>query len=163
MTISTPDEDGAGRLSTFYEAMASMDVTGIVLGDGVSVIYRDEYKYINKIGIARFCLKECDSILDRYSLVHGEYSKRHNRITLFRGAVEIEIEVGVKFMPNGGATISSGGGTRSGVETAIKTLGHEAAHSRGIDMHLPGNAYHPNAEAEGLRALEMYRKSRAGR
>jgi hypothetical protein len=51
--------------------------------------------------------------------------------------------------------------TYSALETAILTIGHEAAHGDGVDMNLPGFAPHPNAERAGRIAVELYRANRA--
>jgi hypothetical protein len=44
------------------------------------------------------------------------------------------------------------------LERAAKTLGHEAAHARGIDRKLPSSAFHPNAELAGQQALDILKK-----
>jgi hypothetical protein len=160
-TEATPDGAGAKRLRTFYKAMAGLDDAGIVLGEGTSVIYRDEYSYLGSGGRQQFCAANCDSALEG-GQIFGQYSSGPNRITLFRGAVEREM-TGTSGMVDGVFTFSVRYSTNSGVETAIKVLGHEAAHSRGIDMRLPSAAPHPNAEAAGVQALENYRRARTGR
>ena len=52
--------------------------------------------------------------------------------------------------------------TKTGVESAIWTLGHEAAHSRGIDRNMPSSSFHSNAEELGRQALLRYRANRDG-
>jgi len=46
-------------------------------------------------------------------------------------------------------------------ENAVFNFGHEAAHSRGIDLH-PGLQAHPNADAAGLDALRAFRAKFCG-
>lgn len=49
------------------------------------------------------------------------------------------------------------------LERAVQTFGHEAAHTRGIDVN-PGNAggFHPRAEAAGLFGLRRFRANYCG-
>jgi hypothetical protein len=151
----TPDSAGDERLQTFYKAMAVAGPSGIEFADGTRVIYVDSYAYI-KDGALTFCSANCDSTLERYGMVTGKFEAAANRITLYRGAVEPQWVSGVT-----GNTIWTRPLTRSGVESAVWTLGHEAAHSRGIDMNIPGQAFHPNAERAGQQALDQYRAWRS--
>jgi RHS repeat-associated protein len=152
---ATPDGAGAKRLRTFYKAMSVMDDVGVVLAEGTMIVYRDEYSYLDG-GKQKFCSANCEAVLEKNGHLHGQFDRRTNRITLFRGAVEPEIAV-LSGMVNGVWTFALRRNTSSGVETAIKVIGHEAAHSFGIDMRLPSDATHPNADIAGNRALQRYR------
>jgi hypothetical protein len=151
----TPDAADEERLQTYYEAMAAANPSGIELGKGTKVIYVDSYAYF-KDGTLTYCSANCDSALERYGMVSGKFDGAANRITLYRSAVEPQWISG-----QSGHTIWAKPLTRTGVESAIWTLGHEAAHSRGIDRNIGGRAFHRNAELAGEGALERYRAWRS--
>ncbi len=159
-TDPTPDSAGPKRLQTFYEAMAASDEAGIVFGTGTRSIYVDSYAYLVD-GSLRLCSSSCDAILEQYGMITGAFDSAANRITLYRGAVEPQWISGQDYA-NGGATTWAEQLTRTGVESAIWTLGHEAAHSLGIDVNLPSAAFHSNAERAGQAALMRYRASKGG-
>lgn len=138
--------------------MAGVKRAGIAFGEGTTVVYRDEYSYIGDDGSQKFCSANCDSVLEKSGQILGQYNNQMKQIALFRGAVGREMTE-TAGMVNGVFTFSLQYTTSSGVETAIRTLGHESAHSLGIDIELDGAATHPNAEAAGVRALETYRNA----
>lgn len=156
MVDPTPDGAGRERLNTFNEALEAAGPSGIVFGSGTSVTYIDEYAF-SRNGEISFCTKNCSTLLDEFGIIAGEFRQRQNQIRLYRAAVEPQWVSGMT-----GGTIWSKPLTRSGVESAILTLGHEAGHSRGIDVNMPAQNFHPNAEIEGQKALIKYRIWRGG-
>jgi hypothetical protein len=161
-TVATPDNAGVEKLKTFYEAMAISDRVGIEFGENTTVIYRDAYAYLNQNKM-EFCERNCDDLFfSEASMVAGAYNPKTNQIVLYRTAVE-------PWYTAGECQIASSTGeiaveiwnkklTNSGLESAIWALGHEAAHSRGIDMTKgTGANFHRNAEIAGQRALDSYR------
>ena len=161
---ATPDSARVTRLKTFYEAMAISERAGIEFGDDTEVIYRDAYAYLDHNKLA-FCERNCDDVLYGYigdGVIAGKYDASLNRITVYRTGVEPWYIGGERVVSgsNGEINVESWAKTltNSGVESAVWTLGHEAAHSRGIDM-LKGQGadFHRNAEIAGQRALDSYR------
>lgn len=91
----------------------------------------------------------CGGTLERP--IYGHYDKDRNVIELFKPA----------FTSGGHAFATSQTETRGAmlarVEIAVATLGHEAAHSMGIDMNGSIAPVHYEAERAGMEALANFR------
>lgn len=127
---------------------------GIDIPEGVEIEvvdgYSDQYGNQCTDGL-------CGGTLD--TPVYGYYAG--GVIRLFRPAFESGYLTTYTEDENGNPVITQSRFKLKGIEIAVHTLGHEAAHSRGIDL-APGLSYHPNAEAAGNGALRNLRDTYCG-
>jgi len=127
---------------------------GIEIPDGVEIEVVDGYS--DQYG------NPCTDRLCGWTLdvpVYGYYL--NGVIRLFTPAFERGYLTTYTDDADGNPVVRSSRYKLKGIEIAVHTLGHEAAHSRGIDL-VPGLTYHPNAEAAGDRALQNLRSIYCG-
>ena len=148
-----PDGDFAKRRAIFDEIVGLRDQLEINIPEGVSIQYDDSFAYVDDNNVFQTCSANCQDIIDQRGTIVGFF--KGATITLFRGAVEPGFVVRGSRIGNLGELRAS---EIKGLERAAKTLGHEAAHARGIDRKLPSSAFHPNAELAGQQALDILKK-----
>ncbi len=134
---------------------------GIPLADGVSVNtdYIGEYaKWLKNLGPAR-CEGVC-SMSEGDSPLTAYFDKGYKSIVLFRdtfiGATDVTSEY-YSSPENPGRLTTSYLGDVTREKQAVFVLGHEGAHTIGIDAQ-PGPYQHSNANYYGLRALQNFRR-----
>jgi hypothetical protein len=154
--IPTADDDGAKRLATFYQAMSLSASVGITFGDRTTVVYMDQYAYL-AAGKIQYCRRNCGTTIAKFGALGGRFESAKNRITIFRSGVEPQWISGETVVANS-IEVWSKRLTHSGLESAIRTLGHEAAHAKGVDLDIPGDQFHRNAVQAGQAALKKLRQ-----
>ena len=129
---------------------------GIEVPEGTSFEYIDEYVMLTEIGRVR-CDGPCQNVdnINRFE-IRGEFSPQRQHIRLYRGAFSPWRSATIQ--PPGSNPTIIGGLDMSPSGSAVWTLGHEAAHARGIDI-IPGNYNHLQAEYHGYQAFRQYRSS----
>jgi hypothetical protein len=121
--------------------------------------YVDEYRYYDDDGTKRSCTTSCPNFAeDGIQTVDGEYRPSAKTIYLFRAAVESAPfhTYQQELVMDGLTGVSYTHVPLTAYESAVWVIGHEAAHTRGVDL-IPGRAHHPNAEAAGYDAVMRYR------
>jgi hypothetical protein len=132
--------------------VARAEELGIPLADGVTVRATSDYRrWDSKLRGWVSCDDAlCGGILE--SPVYGHYDKHDNVIELFKPSFTAGFHA---FAVSQERII---GATTSRPAIAVQTLGHEGAHSTGIDMIGDLTPTHYNAERMGLEAMRTFRR-----
>ena len=140
---------------------AHHDELGIPIAEGVT--FNTEYLSKYAIWVDGIGPVYCDGVCN---LADGElalpafFDRGNQSIVLFRGAVNGGTGVTSEFFndpANPGSLTTNYLGNVSRIEQAAFTIGHEGAHTIGIDPN-PGPYLHPNANYYGIRALRNFRR-----
>jgi RHS repeat-associated protein len=149
-----------GRQAQFNKIVDMRKSLGIEVGEGYEIRYVDLYAKIisSKFGDTLVtCENACQvNNPETEGLVGG--TTEGKTITLYRGAFTsgfIQVSY-LKFPDSPNSTFLSGL-NMSSIETGAWVLGHEAAHSIGVDQSA-GFFYHQNAEYHGYKAYRAYRE-----
>ena len=148
-------ETPESRKYIFDRIVENRELYGITVPAGYKIAFDDRYmSLVNRQ--PQFCTNSCDDQISKYGVVFGQHNRRTKEITIFRAGVQPYMVSGIRHF-NGGAQIFARPGLKTGFETMVKTLGHEAAHARGVDLDRDGAAYHPNAEQAEMYSVDRYR------
>ena len=151
-------ETPASRRAIFDQIVENRELYGINIPAGVTISFEDYYLSVTSSGKRLPCYSSCDDQFYEHGVVLGQYNRRTKEITVFRAGVQPFITTGVMRSADGMSAVIGITSRVSAFEAMVRTLGHEAAHARGIDIGIGGHLYHPNAEAAGLEAARRWRE-----
>jgi RHS repeat-associated protein len=124
---------------------------GIELRDGVMVTAIDEYRrWESGVGWLSCSDALCGGLLE--GKIYGHYDPSRNAIELFKPA----FEAGFHSFALSPERILGANLSRAAI--AVQSLGHEAAHSMGVDMVRGLAPTHYGAENAGLEAMRAFRR-----
>jgi len=129
------------------------DQFGIEFKEGLQIFAVDEYRIYNeRLGAWITCSDStCGGSVD--VTVSGHYEPNGNYIELFKPAFESGFH---SFAPARGVTKGYRNLSREAI--AVQVIGHEAAHSMGVDMVRDVAPTHYEAERMGLEAMNRFRR-----
>ncbi|RUO27971.1 hypothetical protein [Aliidiomarina sanyensis] len=125
---------------------------GIEFKEGIQIFVVDEYRIYNKqLGWITCADSTCSGLVA--VTISGHYEPRGNYIELFKPAFEVGFRA-FALSP----TEVKGYRSLSREAVAVQAIGHEAAHSMGVDMVRNVAPTHYEAERMGLEAMHKFRR-----